>query len=119
MNEYKIDAKNKKLGRLASEIAKVLQGKHDPSYEPHKRGDTKVIVSNVGDVEVSGKKAEQKIYYSHTTHRPGRLRKRTYEDVFEKDPEWVLKHAVSGMLPKNRLRDKRLKMIEFEGSSNK
>lgn len=111
--EHVIDAKGKKLGRLASEVAVLLQGKHKPSYQQNASGEDVVIVKNAGQVVVSGRKAEQKIYYSHTT-QIGHLKKRKYADVFEKNPTWVIRHAVNLMLPNNKLRAKRIKRLKFK-----
>ncbi|MEX0690128.1 MAG: 50S ribosomal protein L13 [Candidatus Paceibacterota bacterium] len=113
MKEYTIDAKNKKLGRVASDIANLLQGKNDPSYDPRLPGDNKVIVKNVKGIKVSGNKEDQKIYYRHTT-RVGSLKERKYSQAFKEDPSWVLKHAVRLMLPKNKLAKQRLKNLVIE-----
>lgn len=104
--DYVIDAKNKRLGRLASEIALILQGKRN-------NGNSRVVVKNIQKISVSGKKAEQKIYYRHTGYL-GHLREEKYSDAFLKNPSWVLRHAVRGMLPKNFLRDKILKKLIIE-----
>ncbi|GAH52947.1 unnamed protein product [marine sediment metagenome] len=111
--DYTIDAKNKKLGRVASEIATILQGKHDPSYDPRLVGSDRVVVKNVKQVEVSGDKEDSKVYYRHSG-RPGHLKKRTYRQMFERNPAWVLRHAVYLMLPKNRLRKRRIKRLIIE-----
>ncbi len=111
--EYEIDAAGRKLGRLATEITNILQGKDDPSYDPSRLADVRVKIKNIRDVEVSGRKAEEKIYYRHSG-RLGHLKETTYSQIFEKDPEWVLKHAVRLMLPKNRLAKKRLENIIVE-----
>ncbi len=108
-----VDAKNRPLGRLASEIARTLQGKDKPNFAPYKLGGTKITVKNVHLVKLSGAKAEQKVYYRHSG-RPGHLKVTKYRDVFAKNPEWVVCHAVLGMLPKNRLRAKRIKLLNFE-----
>jgi large subunit ribosomal protein L13 len=108
--DYRIDAKNKKLGRLASEIAVILQGKHSPSYEARLPGDDKVIVTNMKGVVLSGRKVTVKKYYRHSGPL-GHLIEKKYKDVFAKNPSWVLKHAVRLMLPKNRLAAKRLKRL--------
>jgi len=102
MKEYIIDVQNRSLGRVASEIALILQGKDDPSYEPRLAGNNRVIVKNIKKVYVTGSKAKEKIYYRHTT-RIGSLKKRTYEQIFEKNPGWVLKRAVRLMLPLNQI----------------
>lgn len=112
MKEHIVDVKGETLGRVAVKVAGFLQGKDSPEYAPHKLGDTKVVIKNAGMIKITGKKAAQKVYYRHSG-RPGHLKKTTYKEAFEKNPEWVIRHAVSGMLPKNRLRAQRLKLIEF------
>jgi len=104
--DYNIDAKNKRLGRLASEIAVILQnkgGKETP----------KITVKNAGQIVVTGKKSMQKRYYRHTGYM-GHLKEKKYSEAFSKNPSWVLRHAVRGMLPKNFLRDKKLKKLIIE-----
>ncbi len=113
MADYLIDAKNKKLGRLASEIAVILQGKNKADYEPRLAGNDRVIVKNVQKIIVSGSKADKKIYYKHTGPL-GHLKENKFKNVFEKKPGWVLCHAVNLMLPKNRLRAKRMKRLIIE-----
>lgn len=108
--EHRIDAKNKKLGRLASEIASFLQGKKSVYYDPRLAGQDQVIVENVKDLIVSGKKAEQKSYYRHTGYM-GHLKSNTLEQVFQKNPAKVLKMAVERMLPKNFLKARRMKRL--------
>ncbi len=111
--QYVIDATGKKLGRLSSEIAAILQGKKSPHWEPRLPGQDKVVVKNVTKMVVSGRKAKQKVYYRHTGPL-GHLKKRTYQQMFEKNPAWVLRHAVRLMLPKNRLLKKRMKRLIIE-----
>ena len=112
--EHTIDAKNKKLGRLASEIAVILQGKKNPQYEPRLGGDDKVTVKNIDKMEFSGKKVKQKKYYRHTT-QIGHLKEETLQMVLEKKgPAEVLRRAVKGMLPKNKLSIKRMKRLTIE-----
>lgn len=109
-----IDAKNKKLGRLASEIAVILQGKNSAQYEPRLEGGNQVFVKNIAQMEVSGRKLKDKIYYRHTT-QIGHLKKRTLQQVWEKQgPAEVLRRAVMGMLPKNKLQAKRIKKLIIE-----
>lgn len=108
--EYRIDAKNKKLGRLASEIAAILQGKKSVYYDPRLAGGDQVIVENVEALAVSGKKMEEKRYYRHTGYM-GHLKSKTLDQVFQKDPAKVLRRAVTRMLPKNFLKDKRIKRL--------
>ncbi len=110
--EYIIDAKNKRLGRLASEIATVLQGKKSAAYEPRLVGSDKVMLKNYREVTVSGKKFKQKKYYRHTGYI-GHLKERSYEEAFQKDPKRVVREAVRRMLPKNFLNSRRLKNLVF------
>jgi len=112
MADYNLDAKNKILGRLSSEIAQILQGKKNPNYEPRLVGEDKVYVKNYKEIKVSGKKAKEKIYYHHTGYM-GHLKKKTYEQIFEKDPKRVIREAVRRMLPKNFLNQRRLKNLIF------
>ncbi|HEY4523818.1 MAG TPA: 50S ribosomal protein L13 [Candidatus Paceibacterota bacterium] len=109
---YEIDAKNKPLGRLASEIAHLLQDKNSPKYEQRLPGENRVLVINVHEIKVTGKKADQKIYYRHTGYM-GHLKEKTFKQAFAK-PAWVLRHAVRGMLPKNFLIDRRMKRLEIK-----
>ncbi|MEX2033052.1 MAG: 50S ribosomal protein L13 [Candidatus Colwellbacteria bacterium] len=113
MRQMKIDAKDKTLGRLSSEIARMLQGKDSPGFVPYKIADVKVSVKNARLIKLTGAKSEKKVYYHHSG-RPGHLKVTKYRDVFAKNPEWVLRHAVLGMLPKNRLRAERIKLLVFE-----
>ena len=97
-----IDAKDKTLGRLSSEIATLLQGKHKPIYVPHLNTGDYVIVINAEKVRVTGKKLEQKMYYRHSGYHGG-LKERTLSQVLEKSPTRVIQQSVKGMLPKNAL----------------
>ncbi len=99
---YVIDAQGKVLGRLATQIAARLRGKHKPEYTPHVDTGDFIVVVNVAKIRVTGKKAERKIYYSHTEY-PGGLRQTNFAKLQAKKPERVLKHAVKGMLPKGPL----------------
>lgn len=111
--EHIIDAKNKPLGRLATEIAHLLQDKNSVNYEPRLVGKNRVVVKNVKEVRLTGKKAEQKVYYRHTGYM-GHMKEVTYRQASEKDMRVVLRHAVRGMLPKNFLRDKRMIRLVIE-----
>ncbi|MBI2037071.1 MAG: 50S ribosomal protein L13 [Candidatus Liptonbacteria bacterium] len=113
MEEHVIDAKGERLGRLAAKIAHLLQGKHRTDYNPRVDRTIKVTVKNVRALEVTGRKAEQKIYFRHTGYM-GHLKELTYRQKQEKNPAFVLRHAVRGMLPKNWLRDKRLRRLVIE-----
>jgi large subunit ribosomal protein L13 len=110
--DYHIDVKNKVLGRVASDIAVILQGKKAASYERNHVGADKVYVKNVAGIRVTGNKAEQKIYYRHTGY-VGHLKELTYEQKMVKDPRSVLRQAVRKMLPKNFLNQQRIKNLIF------
>ena len=99
-----IDATNEVLGRLASQIAKILRGKNKPSYTPHVDCGDYVIVINADKVKLTGKKMTDKVYVRHTGY-PGGQRFATPADYLQKRPTFVLEKAVRGMLPKNRLGD--------------
>lgn len=97
-----IDAEGKVLGRLATEIAVLLRGKKNPKYVDFMDSGDFVVVINAEKVKVTGKKMEQKKYYSHSGY-PGGLKERTLKELLAKKPEEVIKKAVWGMIPKNRL----------------
>lgn len=99
---YLVDAENKTLGRLASEIAKVLRGKHKPIYAPHLDTGDYVIVINAEKVHVTGNKLDQKMYYRHSGY-PGGLKSITLREQLKRRPTRVIRSAVKGMLPHNRL----------------
>jgi large subunit ribosomal protein L13 len=99
---YVIDAQGKILGRMATEIAKVLRGKHKPSFTPNQDAGDFVIVVNARNIKLTGTKLEKKVYYRHTEY-PGGIRERTAAKMLEEKPEDLIKLAVKGMLPKNRL----------------
>ena len=109
---YKIDASDKVLGRLATEIATILRGKNRPDFLPHKVSDNKVIVFNTSKIVVTGKKFKDKKYFRYSGY-PGGIRTDTFEELFKKDPNAPLEKAIYGMLPKNKLRDKILKNLEL------
>jgi len=102
-----VDAADKVLGRLTPQIAKLLQGKHKRSYVPSLDMGDYVVVINAKKIKVTGKKQEQKIYTRYSGY-PGGLKKIPFEKLKENRPEEIIKHAVSGMLPKNKLRKKRI-----------
>jgi len=108
-----IDASDKALGRLATQIAILLQGKQKPDFEPYKDGGDIVVVENVDKIKVTGKKAKQKKYIYHSGYL-GSLKEIPFKKVFGRDPSEVLKKAVLGMLPKNKLRAKRIKRLQFK-----
>ena len=97
-----IDAEGQTLGRLATEIARLLRGKNKPQYTPHVDTGDFVVVVNAEKIVVTGKKAEQKVYYRHTGY-PGGLRETSYEVMLERKPTEILRKAVRGMMPRTRL----------------
>ena len=99
---FVVDAADIPLGRLASEVAQVLRGKHKPTYAPHVDGGDYVVVVNADKVHVSGNKEIEKLYFRHSGY-PGGLRAETLSDMRSKHPERIVEVAVKGMLPKNRL----------------
>ncbi len=115
---YVVDAQGKTLGRLASEIAKILRGKHKPIYVPHLDCGDYVIVVNAEKVRVTGKKLDQKFYYRHSGY-PGGLKSINLRDQLQKHPTRVLEAAVRGMLPKNRLGRAMIKKLKvYAGGSH-
>jgi large subunit ribosomal protein L13 len=99
---FVVDAADKRLGRLASEIAMVLRGKNKPTYTPHMDTGDFVIVVNAEKVVVTGKKRTQKMYY-RTSGRPGGMKSESFDKLQARIPERIIEHAVKGMLPKNSL----------------
>jgi large subunit ribosomal protein L13 len=99
---YVVDAQGKILGRMASEIAKILRGKNKPIFAPNADAGDFVIVVNARGIKLTGKKLQKKVYYRHTEY-PGGIRERTAEKMLEEKPEELVLLAVRGMLPKNRL----------------
>ena len=99
---YVIDAEDKTLGKIASEVASILRGKKKPIYTPHVDTGDYVIVINAEKVRVTGKKGEQKIYKSHSGY-PGGLKETTLRELRAKKPEEIIRHAVKGMMPKGKL----------------
>jgi len=108
---YVVDAESKTLGRLATQIADVLRGKGKPAYTAHVDTGDFVIVVNAEKIHVTGQKLDQKIYYRHSGY-PGGLRSRTLREQLERRPEEVIRKAVRGMLPKNRLAAAQLKKLK-------
>ncbi len=110
--DYHIDAKEKVLGRVATEISLILQGKKSASYERNHVSADKVYVKNCDQIRVTGSKATDKVYYHHTGY-VGHLKELSFEQKMAKDPRWVLRQAVRKMLPKNFLNQKRLANLVF------
>ncbi len=99
---YLIDAEGKVLGRLASEVSKILRGKHKPTYAPYFDDGDNIIIINAEKIVLTGKKGEDKEYYKHTGY-PGGERFINIKKVMKEQPEFVIRHAVWGMMPKSRL----------------
>lgn len=109
---FLLDASGKTLGRLASEIAKILRGKHKTTFTPHVDTGDGVIVMNAEKVHVTGAKEAQKIYRNYTGFIGG-MRETPYRDMMKKNPTYILKHAVKGMMPRNRLARKQMKKLRI------
>jgi large subunit ribosomal protein L13 len=108
---YLVDAEGQTLGRLATRIADTLRGKRKPVYTPHIDTGDFVVVVNAEKIAVTGKKREEKIYYRHSGY-PGGLRERTFAEEIERRPTEVLRKAVKGMLPRNRLARRQLTKLK-------
>ena len=117
-NWFLVDAKGQTLGRLASEIANVLRGKNKPSFTPHLDTGDFVIVVNAEKIEVSGKKASQKLYRRHSG-RPGGMKIEKFETLRNRIPERIIEQAVKGMLPHNSLGRQQFKKLKvYKGSDH-
>ena len=115
---FLVDATDQTLGRLASDVANLLRGKHKPTYAPHMDGGDFVVIVNAEKVAVTGNKAEQKIYYRHSGF-PGGLSELSFERMQERYPERIIETAVRGMVPKNRLgRQMLTKLKVYAGSEH-
>ena len=101
-NWHVVDASNLPVGRLASEIAQILKGKHKPQYAPHLDVGDHVVVINADKIQVTSKKPEQKMYYRHSGY-PGGIKEESFNALKKRKPELIIEKAVWGMLPKNRL----------------
>lgn len=107
-----VDAKGQILGRLASQIATLLIGKNKPYFVNHLDCGDYVVVINAARVRVTGRKSKQKLYRRHSGY-PGGFRELSFEEQMAKDPKKIIYHAISGMLPKNKLRKKRLVRLKI------
>ena len=117
-NWFLVDAEGQTLGRLASEIANVLRGKNKPSFTPHLDTGDFVIVVNAEKIEVSGKKASQKLYRRHSG-RPGGMKIEKFENLRDRIPERIIEQAVKGMLPHNSLGSQQFKKLKvYKGSEH-
>lgn len=99
---YLVDASNQVLGRLATQVAKYLRGKHKPEYTPHADTGDYIIIVNAAKIKVTGKKEQEKVYYTHSGY-PGGIKETNFAKLLAKDPRKVMEIAVRGMLPKNPL----------------
>lgn len=116
---FVVDAEGQTLGRLAAEVAKVLRGKHKPTFTPHVDTGDYVIVVNAEKVKVTGKKLDQKIYYHHSDYVGG-MKETTLREMLAKKPEKVVELAVKGMLPKGPLgREMYTKLFVYAGPEHK
>lgn len=109
---YIVDAEDKILGRLSTEVARILKGKHKPIYTPHVDTGDYVIIINAEKIKVTGKKESQKLYRHHSGYVGG-LKEISYKTMMEKHPERIIKHAVKGMLPKNVLGRQMMKKLKI------
>ena len=107
-----LDASGRALGRLASEAARYLQGKHHPTWSPNLDHGALVTVKNLHQARFTGGKLKQKLYYRHTNY-PGNMRIMTLKESWQKNPQVVLRNMVAKMLPKNKLRKAMLKRLKF------
>ncbi len=115
---FVVDAEGQTLGRFASEVAKILRGKHKPVYTPHVDCGDYVIVLNCEKIKVTGNKATQKLYRHHTGW-VGNLKEIKYSDMLKKHPDRIITHAVKGMLPKNSLGRQMIKKLKvYVGSEH-
>ncbi len=112
MKWYLIDAEGQTLGRLASQIASIIRGKNKPTYTPHADTGDFVVVINAEKINVTGNKLNNKIYYNHSGYAGG-LKKRTLKEMLEKKPEEVLRKAIWGMLPHNKLGRKQMGKVKI------
>jgi len=113
---FVVDAEGKTLGRLATQIADVLRGKRKPTYTPHVDVGDFVVVVNAEKVAVTGKKLSDKRYYRHSGY-PGGIRHRTLAEMLDRQPEEVIRKAVKGMLPRNRLARQQLRKLKVYAGS--
>lgn len=107
-----VDANGQVLGRLASQVATILRGKHKPIFSPHMDVGDHVVIINADKIRVTGKKASTKRYYRHTGY-PGGLRSDSFEQLMQKAPEQILKKAIWGMMPHNKLGKKMVKKLRI------
>ena len=113
-----VDASDKTLGRLSTNIAKILMGKNKPEYTPHNDVGDYVVVINAEKIKVTGNKNEQKMYYRHTGY-PGGIKSQNFNDLIDSHPDRIITSAVKGMLPKNKLSNSVIKKLKvYKGESH-
>ena len=108
---YLMDCSGKRLGRLSVQVANILRGKNKPEYTPNSDVGDFVVLVNAKNIEVTGNKSENKIYFRHTGY-PGGIKKISFKAQLEKDPEKIIRDAVKGMLPKNKLNRQIIKKLK-------
>jgi large subunit ribosomal protein L13 len=111
-----VDAKDKVLGRLATQVASIIRGKTKPSFTPNADTGDFVVVINAGQIKITGKREFQKAYKHHTGY-PGGLKEKSYEELLVKKPEFIIENAVRGMLPKTRLGNQLIKKLKVYAGS--
>ena len=113
-----VDASDKTLGRLSTNIAKILMGKNKPEYTPHNDVGDYVVVINAEKIKVTGNKNEQKMYYRHTGY-PGGIKSQNFNDLIDSHPDRIITSSVKGMLPKNKLSNSVIKKLKvYKGESH-
>lgn len=115
---HTIDASGKILGRLASEVATILMGKNKPMYVPYLDTGDFVVVTNASKVKLTGKKMQEKKYTRHSGY-PGGLKVETFDKMIERRPEYIIEHAVKGMLPHNKLGRQMIKKLKVYAGDKK
>ena len=108
---YLMDCSGKRLGRLSVQVANILRGKNKPEYTPNSDVGDFVVLVNAKNIEITGNKSENKIYFRHTGY-PGGIKQISFKDQLEKDPEKIIRDAVKGMLPKNKLNRQIIKKLK-------
>jgi large subunit ribosomal protein L13 len=114
---FVVDANDQVLGRLAAQVAQVIRGKKKPIFTPNMDTGDFVIIVNADKIRMTGKRESQKTYFSHSGY-PGGLKNVSYSDMKTKKPEFVIQHAVKGMLPKNRLGRQLIKKLKIYAGEN-
>ena len=114
---FLVDANGKTLGRLATQVASRLRGKHKAEYTPHVDTGDYIVIVNAAKIAVTGKKFDDKKYYTHSLY-PGGLKTKVFKDIIEDKPEYIIEEAVKGMLPKNKLGKQMFKKLKVYKGEN-